>query len=127
MRSIFSLVKSGFRNVKDSPDIEIVIELDPPHKYATLMYYLYVSAFLPIEFWPFFTRETQQRLIKALKEFMQFEDFRISENQNFEMFDQLCELAKTEPEVISILDNIIISHQDNSFLTVKFEHYVYMA
>lgn len=42
------------------------IELKNPLKHSYFMYYLFSSAFLPLEFWDFFTPKTKASLLKLL-------------------------------------------------------------
>ena len=70
MRAVFSLLEKAFQQVKAKSDITILIELKKPIKYAYYLYYLYVSAFLPKNFWYLLSNQTQSDLIKLLGEIM---------------------------------------------------------
>lgn len=66
MRAVFSLLEKAFKHIKGQYDLSIQIELKTPIKYSYYLYYLYISAFLPKNFWSLLSSETQSELIKLL-------------------------------------------------------------
>jgi hypothetical protein len=83
LRAILSLLRNGFRAIKRIEEFDVEIELRDPLKYSGFMYYLYISAFLPLEFWCVFTAKTKAYLLEMLQEFLTNAHFAEAENQNF--------------------------------------------
>jgi len=66
MRAAFSLLEKAFHSLKARAELTIEIELKQPEKYAYYLYYLYVSAFLPKNYWYLISSQTQKDIIKLL-------------------------------------------------------------
>lgn len=54
-RAILKYLQINVWSLKRFPEFDIEIELKNPIKHASSMYYLYISAFLPRDFWCLFT------------------------------------------------------------------------
>ena len=75
MKAIFGTLQKAFQYIRIKAEVTLDVQSIESDRYAYYLYHLFVSAFLPKEFWYLFSAKTQSNLLKLLASLIKNHEF----------------------------------------------------